>query len=263
MKKVLQILCVFFVVIFYGQQISDYQNILIPEKFNNAGANNYQLDAFLKAKLKEKKFTVFNETETESKNPCDYLKAEIADVGNMFMNKVRIEFNDCHDKNIATFEGKSGIKEFKEGMREALQKAMMTFPTANPLAKTEELKKAENIPTTQKNENPVVTKVITSTNKVEMPMAVKTENNSSQKAEIYTNGTLTLNKVLLSNGEFILVNPNNSVPYGIFKPSTKKDTFRVQMSDGTSTLGYLEDGKIVVEKSNADGSLKTEVFEKK
>ena len=91
----------------------------------------------------------------------------------------------------------------------------------------------------------------------------KTAFKPNNKAEIYRNGSLSLNKILLSNGEFILADPNSSAPYGIFKPSTKKDTYRVQLQDGTTTLGYMEDGKIVIEKTNSDGSLRTEVFEMK
>ena len=72
-----------------------------------------------------------------------------------------------------------------------------------------------------------------------------------------------LNKINLSNGEFILVNPNNSVPFATFKPSAKKDVFRVQLQDETATLGYVENGKILVEIPNADGSFKNEEFLKK
>jgi hypothetical protein len=37
----------------------------------------------------------------------------------------------------------------------------------------------------------------------------------------------------------------------------------VQLENGVQTLGYWEDGKIVVEIPNSDGSFKREVFSKK
>ena len=92
---------------------------------------------------------------------------------------------------------------------------------------------------------------------------LKTNTTIQNKAEIYTNGLLNLTKINISANQFILANPNNSVPYAIFNASAKKDVFRVQLENGVQTLGYWEDGKIVVEIPNSDGSFKREVFSKK
>ena len=80
---------------------------------------------------------------------------------------------------------------------------------------------------------------------------------------MYSNGSATFNRIFLANGEFILVNPNNSVPYATFKPSTKKEVYRVQLNDGTATIGYLEDGNIVLELANSDGSFRKEILSRK
>ena len=87
----------------------------------------------------------------------------------------------------------------------------------------------------------------------------KTEN----KAETFSNGTLNLNRIFISDSQFILASPNDSTPYAIFKESTKKEVYRVQLQDGSQTLGYVENGNIVIELPNADGSFRKEIFEGK
>ena len=251
MKKFLQISSVFLVSVLYGQQISDYHYILIPDTFANSKANRYDLDKLLSAQLQAKKFIVINENSAESKNFCEYLKAEISDTGNMLTNKVQIEFKDCYNKSLAILDGKSRSKDIEEGMQDALKNAMMNIPLSNPV---------KNATAVQKESAPINTQKEEKTENIASQISTT---NTTEKANVYSNGTLSLNKIFLSNGEFILANPNNSVPYGIFKPSTKKDTYRVQLQDGTTTLGYMEDGKIVIEKTNSDGSLRTEVFEMK
>ena len=248
MKKFLQISSVLLVSVLYGQQISDYHYILIPDTFANSKANRYDLDKLLSAQLQAKKFIVINENSPESKNLCEYLKAEISDTGNMLTNKVQIEFKDCYNKSLAILDGKSRSKDIEEGMQDALKNAMINIPLSNPV---------KNAAAVQKESAPINTQKEEKTENIASQISTT---NTTEKANVYSNGTLSLNKIFLSNGEFILADPNSSAPYGIFKPSTKKDTYRVQLQDGTTTLGYLEDGEIIVEIPNADGSFKKEIF---
>ena len=248
MKKFLHISSVFLVSVLYGQQISDYHYILIPDTFANSKANRYDLDKLLSAQLQAKKFIVINENSPESKNLCEYLKAEISDTGNMLTNKVQIEFKDCYNKSLAILDGKSRSKDIEEGMQDALKNAMINIPLSNPV---------KNATAVQKESAPINTQKEEKTENIASQISTT---NTTEKANVYSNGTLSLNKIFLSNGEFILADPNSSAPYGIFKPSTKKDTYRVQLQDGTTTLGYLEDGEIIVEIPNADGSFKKEIF---
>ena len=60
-----------------------------------------------------------------------------------------------------------------------------------------------------------------------------------------------------------MVNPNHSVPYATFKPTAKKEVYRVKLADGTATFGYLEEEKIVIELPNSDGSYRNEVYSRK
>lgn len=266
MKKILQISTLLLITFFYGQQVSDYQYIYIPEKFNDQDVNKYGLNDLLQLKLKQKKFTVITESKENwpaelLQNPCQILTADLLNTSNMFKNKLKVEFKNCDNKTIASVDGISSIKEFEPGMREALEVAAKKIPVSTPVEKSMTLKKEETTNQVEvvKKDSPVVAE----TKKAQVVPAPKTEATASQKAEVYSNSSLTLTKILLTNGEFILVNPNNSVPYATFKPSTKKEVYRVQLGNGPSTLGYLEDGKIVVELANSDGSFRKEIFTKK
>ncbi len=266
MKKILQISTLLLITFFYGQQVSDYQYIYIPEKFNDQDVNKYGLNDLLQLKLKQKKFTVITESKENwpaelLQNPCQILTADLLNTSNMFKNKLKVEFKNCDNKTIGSVDGISSIKEFEPGMREALEVVAKQIPMSAPVEKSITLKKEEatNQVEIVKKDSPLVAE----TKKAQIVPAPKTEATASQKAEVYNNGSLTLNRIFLANGEFILVNPNNSVPYATFKPSTKKEVYRVQLGNGTSTLGYLEDGKIVVELANSDGSFRKEIFTKK
>lgn len=263
MKKILQISTLLLITFFYGQQVSDYQYIYIPEKFNDQDVNKYGLNDLLQLKLKQKKFTVITESKENwpaelLQNPCQILTADLLNTSNMFKNKLKVEFKNCDNKTIGSVDGISSIKEFEPGMREALEVVAKQIPMSAPVEKSMTLKKEEtpNQVVAVKKDSPVVAE----TKKAQIVPAPKTEATASQKAEIYSNGSLTLTKIFLTNGDFILVNPNNSVPYATFKPSTKKEVYRVQLGNGASTLGYLEDGTIVVELADSDGSFRKEIF---
>jgi hypothetical protein len=242
MKKIIKLAFLFFFVTIYSQNISDYQTIYIPKEFADSKINQYGLNDILANQLKLKKFLVHSDGLNFN---CESLKAEISDNSSMFTNRVTIKFYDCHDKIVATLNGKSNIKEFKPGMRNATENAVQNIPFSNPIIKEKVLVAI--------NEKP----------QREIETIISSEDLQNSSTKIYSNGKIALNKVELPNGGFALVDSKNTIPYAIFKNSTKKDIFRVKLSDGTFTLAYLENGKIVIEFMNSDGSLRTEIFEKK
>ena len=268
MKKIIQIFATVIATILYGQNISDYQYIHVPETFNDVKANKYGLKDLLQANLKQKNYTILSKSKENwpselLQNPCRVLTAEVTDTSNMFKNRLKIDFKDCKNNTISSLEGKSSVKEFEPGMRDALANAVKNIPVSNPIEQIAIVEKQEPV----KNNPPIETQKqdlpVSTTKTAAVSPAPKTEKAELQKAEVYGNGTFTLNKIFLTNGEFILANPNNSVPYAMFKPSTKIDVYHVKLSDGIATLGYLENGKIVVETPNSDGSFMKVVFERK
>ncbi|MEC5158358.1 hypothetical protein [Chryseobacterium sp. MP_3.2] len=267
MKKLLQIFSLFMITLLYSQQISEYQYILIPEKFQDSKANKYQLSDLLASTLKAKKYTVFNQTsERQPENvasPCEILKAEILDVSTFLTNKTRIILTDCENKNVATFEGRSSIKDFDLGMRDALLSSLKNISPSNQEKKTVAAPKeiiAAYIPA-------ITSKKVIPATTIEKEIIVQTsakmQTNALEKAEIYSDGKVNLNKILLPNKDFILINPGSSIPFATFKPTTKADFYRVYFNDGSTTLGYLENGNIVVERENPDGSFRKEVLVRK
>lgn len=250
MKKIQLVAFLFLYASFYSQNISDYSTIYIPKQFSDQKANKYNLNEALQTKLKAKKFVINNENTAYN---CDMLKAEITNNSNMFTNKVIINFTDCNNKTIATLNGKSSIKEIEEGMHDAINMAIKGIGVASPVAQN---RSANTESVVDKTTQPEVSTVTENT-------VPKTSAIIENKAEIFSNGIRNLNKIVISNNQFILVNPNNSTPFAIFKESTKKEVYRVQLQDGTQTLGYLENGKIVVEIPNQDGSYKKEIFSQK
>ncbi|MDQ0476949.1 hypothetical protein [Chryseobacterium sp. MDT2-18] len=269
MKKILQIFTLLFLPFLYGQQVSDYQYIYVPEKFSDTEVNKFDLNDLLKLKLKQKKFTVITESKEKwpaelLQNPCHILTAELLNSSNMFKNRLKIEFKDCQTTTISSLEGKSSIKEFEPGMRDALEDAAKKVPVSMPVEKSMVTEKVEPAKIKQKSETVKKDLPLVSESKnIKVVPAPKEGATAGQKAEVYSNGTLSVNRIFLANGEFILVHPNNSVLYATFKPSTKKDVYRVQLADETATLGYFENGEIIVELVNSDGSFRKEVFSKK
>jgi len=260
MKKILQLSFFFLFAAFYSQNISDYAFVSIDGKSGGFEKNKYGLNTLLHLKLTAKKYTVINENseswpEAAKINPCSVLKAEIADTSNFLKNKLQINFKDCNGKTVGSFEGKSHIKEFDAGFKDALTKASQFFPASNPV---------KQLALTAKQKTPIQSVSIaaeplkTTTVPAEIN-PVKTENT----AQTFSNGILNINRIFISESQFILASQNNSTPYAIFKASTKKEVYRVQLQDGTQTLGYLENGNIVIEMQNADESFRKEIFLKK
>ncbi len=265
MKNILSVLCLFLIYFSYGQKVSDYQYIHVPQKFQDFEPNKYGLNDLLISKLKQKKFIVISDQkENLSQNPCQVLNVEILDASTMFKNKVKIEFKDCNKGSIISLVGGSSIKEFEAGMRDALEQAVKNIPSSNPVEKIEIVQTNETLKSNQQIELAKQgVAVQPETKSVQVVPAPKTVATASQKEELYDNGSVKLNRIFLDNGSFILVSPNSSVPFASFKPATKKDVYRVQLSDGSSTLGYLENGTIVIEMPNSTGDFRKEIFERK
>jgi hypothetical protein len=71
---------------------------------------------------------------------------------------------------------------------------------------------------------------------------------------------VSFQKIQISKDQFILVSSSSSVPFATFKNTTKSDVYRVTLENGISTLGYTENGNLVIEIPINDGNYKKEVF---
>ncbi len=234
----------------FGQKVSDYKYISLPAKFETF-KEDFGLADLLTKTLRAKNYTVIPADKlqwpTEAKaNPCDVLMADILNDSGFLRNKVMLQFKDCNDKVISSIKGASSIKEYKEGYQDALNRTFVSIATANPVAQTVKTSAHATVvdPTTSEAQA-VTTSQVTSSN------------NTTVR---FTNGKTELQKIQIDDRQFILVAQNSSSPFATFKATTKADVFRVKLQNGESTLGYYENGNIVVEIPRSDGEFTKEIF---
>lgn len=248
MKKLSVLISSFCVMLSYAQKVSDYKYVVVPSAFESFKKDNYGLSAFLTKNLKSKQYTIISENrgqwpEEANVNPCSVLNANVLNDSGFLRNKVILELKDCNSKVVSSEKGSSSIKEFEEGFQDALSKALVNIPVSRPV---------EN--PTLKQEVQVVKETAQETPKV------SEQKSQTSKAEKYSNGKLSLQKIQIDAAQFILVDGNSSVPFATFKETTKKDVFRVKLGSGESTTGYYENGNLVIEIPKSNDEYSKEVF---
>ncbi|MCX8526113.1 hypothetical protein OF897_19545 [Chryseobacterium formosus] len=248
MKKFSIIISSFCAMLSYAQKVSDYKYIVVPSAFESFKKENYGLTAFLTNKLKSKQYTVISENrgqwpEEANANPCSVLNADVVNDSGFLRNKIVLELKDCNSKVIVSEKGSTSIKEFEEGFKDALSRALVNIPVSKPV---------ENSTFTQQVQ--VTTETVKSTPESSAPKS------QLSKAEKYSNGKLNLQRIQMDATQFILVDGNSSVPFATFKETTKKDVFRVKLGSGESTTGYFENGNLVIEIPKGNDDYSKEVF---
>jgi hypothetical protein len=252
MKKLSVLLLAVCSIVTFGQKVSDYKYISIPAKFETF-KEPFDLDISLTKALKGKKYMVLqadrDQWPLEAKvNSCSVLNADLKDDSGFLRNKVILEFKDCHGKVVQAIKGGSSIKDFKEGFNDALKQTFPGIPVSNP---TELPVQAQTQTQTQET---IVNNTQTFTT-----TASAADNNAVK----FSNGKMDVQRIQIDNNQFILVNSNSSSPFATFKPTTKSDVFRVKLQNGDSTLGYFENGNIVIEIPQSNGEYAKEIFLKK
>ncbi|MGK6343513.1 hypothetical protein ACMGDK_14850 [Chryseobacterium sp. DT-3] len=251
MKKISVLTFMLAVTAVFGQKVSDYKYISIPQTFKDFEKESYDLDNSLAKALKAKGYVVVQEGKDQwpseiEKNSCSFAVGNILNKSSFLRNKVELEFKDCKGSVVFSSKGSSNIKEYKEGYQDALKLSLASLPASNPVA---------NLQVT-KDESPKENIVIKSEENSSAPV---TENKSGK----YTNGKVNLQKIQVDTNQFILTDNGSSVPFAVFKTSSKKDVFRVKLSDGTYTIGYYENGNIVIDMLQSNGEYSKEVFSAK
>ncbi|WP_294288935.1 hypothetical protein [uncultured Chryseobacterium sp.] len=246
MKKISLLIVTICSVLAFGQKISDYKYIAIPAKFSTFKKEDYGLGEMLTKTLRSKNYTVIPADKLQwpaeaQSNPCNVLTADVVNDSGLLRNKVVLQFKDCNDKVISSTKGSSNIKEYREGFQDALKQTFASISPASPINRIAEPHSA-------------VQEVAVTAQLVEVP---------DQSAVKFSNGKTDLQKVLIDASQFILVGNNSSSPFATFKATTKNDLFRVKLQNGESTLGYYENGNIVIEMPHGNGSYTKEIFLKK
>lgn len=256
MKKIISLLFFFSLSMLFGQNITDYEYIYVPKKFKDFKTNEYNLNTLLKKSLEAKKYKVIQDDIVNwplelRENPCKVLSADLLNDSNMFRNRVKLQFSNCEKNVVFETKGTSMIKDFELGYQDAMNISLKNLQNSQPKEIEILAQPTEKIAVETVVEKPVQT-VVTSTNSATPEV--------SKKAESYSNGTMSFQKIQISKEQFILVSSSSSVPFATFKNTTKADVYRVTLENGTSTLGYTENGNLVIEIPTSDGNYKKEVF---
>ncbi|MCI3939209.1 hypothetical protein MQX03_18715 [Chryseobacterium aahli] len=250
MKKLSTIIAALCITFSYAQKVSDYKYIALPEKFSGFKNDQYKLDVLLSKTLKQKQYVVVSGNRSQwtaeaNSNPCSVLNADVINDSGFLRNKVVLEFKDCNGKVVASQKASTSIKEFEEGFQDALKQALVSVPVSSPKEISNQVEA-------------VVQEVQTSEPVREVPR--QNVDNSSTQSGKYTNGKVSLQKVQIDDSQFILVENNSSVPFATFKSTSKKDTFKVKLNSGEPTIGYYENGNIVIEMPKGNDDYSKEVF---
>ena len=256
MKKSFAFAFLFFTLLFSAQNITDYEYIYVPKKFKDFEANEYNLNTLLKKSLEGKKYKVIQDDIVNwplelRQNPCKVLNADLLNDSNMFRNRVKLQFSNCEKNVIFETKGSSMIKDFELGYQEGLTLSLKNLQNSQPKEIEVLAKLTEKIAVEAVVEKPVQA-VVASSNSATPEV--------SKKAESYSNGTMSFQKIQISKDQFILVSSSSSVPFATFKNTTKSEVYRVTLENGASTIGYTENGNLVLEIPTSDGNYKKEVF---
>lgn len=251
---------------FAQNSVADYKYISIPSKFKDKNMNGFGLSKLLASELKKKNYIAIGDNLAEwpaeiRSNPCSALTAELEDTSNMLRNRIDVNLKDCSGKTILNSRGSSMIKDFEQGFPDALKLSLVKLPASDPKQIVSGTMSQGNDPVgiSPVTPEPPVSTISSQYNQQQ------SENDKSTGVQVYSNGKLNLQKIQIGNGQFILANPNSSVPYATFSPSSRKDVFRVVLENGSMTLGFEENNAYVIElPNNTSGTLFTrEVFSKK
>ena len=233
----------------FGQKkVSDFKYVSVPEKFGTF-REDYGLKNFLIKALTGKKYVILPAAREEwpeeaRANSCNVLDADIQDDKGLFRNKLILQFKDCNKNMVLESKGSSSIKEFEEGLQDALKQALVPVGVSSPVA----MLPAQ----TSVSETRVVQTSVSET--------VTSSSSTASGTSNFSNGKMDLQKIQIDGNQFILAKAGSSVPFANFKSTSKKDVFIVKLENGTTTIGYFENGNIVMDMPQGDGKYVKEVF---
>lgn len=237
----------------FGQKVSDYKYVSIPEYFVTFKGDSYGLEARLEKALKAKKYVVLPTNKDQwpaeaRENTCNVLNAEVLNVKSMFTNKLLLVIKDCNNKTLLESKGSSAIKEFEEGLADALKMALVNVGMSNPVAVQPAITQASN------------TSIATGSTQTSAPETAVIAPAAALGTGNYSNGKFDVQKIQIDASQFILAKSGSSVPFAIFKATSKKDVFIVKLADNNTTIGYFENGNIVIDIPQADGKYSKDTF---
>lgn len=233
------------------QQVTNYSYVVIQRDFNGFENNEYKLKTHLTQKLKDKKYIVYSSVQNNwpeelLDNPCLAVTANVGKIKSAFKNKLEVTFKDCTNNIIETYSGTSSIKEFEPGYQEALDLALKNLPLSNP--NLDALPKL-----TVKSKTKTTTPQVVKSEPIETPKPIVSPSKIEIKEATFTDGLVTVNKMDLKDGGFILMNQATMQAIAQFTPSLRTNIFHVMVTgtagqENYQTIGYVNDQSISYEE---------------
>ncbi|WP_313376162.1 hypothetical protein [Chishuiella sp.] len=251
MKSILSLILLATLSTSNAQDVSDYKYVIIPQEFPDFKKNDFNLPPRLKTFLRRKKYEIIVEDNGTSRplelqnNPCLATKVDLQNVRSTFKNKLKVIFTDCNHSVIGEFEGVSSIKEFEKGYQEALQLAMNQVKTQSAKTTSVLLNSSANNQTILPQTNEVIS---------------NEKNNSYYKLDGKNYEVATT-----SNGNFVLINQENSQIVAQFYPSTQKNIYHVNIiapEGNYQTIGYVNGNNIMIEYKTTTNSWELKTYTK-
>lgn len=117
--------------------LNAYEYVIVPMEFDfQDEPNQYQINILSRVLLKENGFKVFMNTEERPMeyrgNTCESLFLEVEDTSGFLSISTVVKLKDCYDNVLfESEEGKSKIKDFREGYQQALKRAFSSLSEIN------------------------------------------------------------------------------------------------------------------------------------
>jgi hypothetical protein len=118
-------------------KLNDFEYVIVPMEFDfQSEPNEYQLNILSRVLLKEESFKVFMDTEERPLElvgkTCNALFLEVEDTSGFLTISVIVRLKDCYNNIVfESDEGKTKIKDYKEGYQDAIRKAFKSLSDAN------------------------------------------------------------------------------------------------------------------------------------
>lgn len=253
MKSILSLILLATLSTSNAQDVSDYKYVIVPQEFPDFKKNDFNLPPRLKTFLRRKKYEIIVEDNGNNRplelqnNPCLATKVDLQNVKSTFKNKLKVVFTDCNHSVVGEFEGVSSIKEFEKGYQEALQVAMNQV----------KIQSAKNTPVIQNSNN-----IISTTT----DQTVTNQTSANQNLNSYYKlGGKNYEVATTSNGNFVLINQENSQIIAQFYPSTQKNIYHVNIiipEGNYQTIGYVNGNNIMIEYKTSTNSWELKTYTK-
>lgn len=240
----------------FAQKVEDFAYVRVPVKFSALEANQYQANHYVQYLLRQKNFKIISENkqiEELLNAPCEIIFVDLKDESSWFKTKIKIEFRDCRDQLVSSFDGKTNIKDLRKGYLDAIKNALEEVGNYNGKAYSAIQKKDSNLA-----QKVIKAEKLIPAQKIQ-PNSKEKRVNSSAKQEatagdftVYSDGFRDY-RLEERDEIFLLKDMVNQSLFARLFPTQNSEIYQVKFYDGSSAVAYFFDGKIMFEKFNDAG----------